>query len=241
MVSSGIAGLMPDSNYDIESIVKQVLAEINAASTDNSTAGQLIINEPVVTLERIEGHLDGTSQLVIPRGAVVTPSARDLLREKNIALTFSTGTDEKVKGGRRGELRLSLMGTLVKPALNFNLTALERGLQNDGFDVEQSTSDCLIETTDRFAALIKNDNAVLGAIVTSHPAPGLCLANRLEGVRAIAPATPADVERDVKAVGANLIIINPAGRGIFQTKKMISDFCSSGPHECPPALADRLN
>lgn len=231
---------MADSNYDIESIVKQVLAKIKAGAPNGNMVAQLTMDSPVVTLEQIEGRLDGTTQLVVPRGAVVTPSARDLLREKNVALTFSTGTDEKVKDGGCGGIRLSLMATLIKPALKFDLEALGRGLQYDGLRVDQSTSDCLIETTGRFAALFNSDGPALGAIVTSHTAPALCLANRLQGVRAVAPATPADVTRDAKAVGANLIVINPAGRGIFQTKQMIREFCSAGPRECPPALAQRL-
>ncbi len=235
---------MPDSTFDIESIVKQVLAEIRAASDDGiyatvDASSQLTINSPVVTLEQIESHLDGAKQLVVSRGAVVTPSVRDLLRGKNVALTFSTGTDEKVEAGRKNGFCLSLMATLIKPALKFDRDALTRGLLNDGIRVDLSTSDCLIETTDRFAALL-DDGPLLGAIVTSHPAPAICLANRLPGVRAVAPATPADVARDAKAVGANLIVINPAGRGIFQTKQMIREFCSNGPRECPPALAQRL-
>ena len=264
---------MRDSSYDIESIVKQVLAEIKAATADKRTvnsplkkgataglssseckqlpentagqassgtqAGKLVINAPVVSLAQVEGRLEGAGRLVVPCGAVVTPSVRDLLREKNVALTFSTGTDEKVKGGRCGGVSLSLMATLVKPALKFDLAALGRGLQNDGIDVKVSTSDCLIETTDRFAAMIK-DRSTIGAIITSHPAPGLCLANRLRGVRAIGPATAADVTRDAKGVGANLIVINPAGRGIFQIKQMIREFCLDGPRKCPPAIAQRL-
>ncbi len=230
---------MPDFTYDIESIVKQVLAELKASPAVDPTVAQLTINAPVVSLVQVEGRLEGAGRLVVPHGAVVTPSVRDLLREKNIALTFSTGTDEKVKDGRCGGVSLTLMATLVKPALKFDLAALGRGLRNDGIDVKESTSDCLIETTDRFAAMIK-DRSAIGAIVTSHPAPGLCLANRLRGVRAIGPATAADVTRDAKGVGANLIVINPAGRGIFQIKQMIREFCSSGPRECPTALIERL-
>ncbi len=235
---------MADSTYDIESIVKQVLAEIKAGEavrhTVKPTVGQLAISTPLVSLEQVQGRLQGVGRLLVPRGAVVTPSVRDLLRENNVALTFSTGTDEKVKGGRGGGVSLSLTATLVKPALRFDLAALGRGLKHDGIDVEESTSDCLIETTDRFAALVKNDGPALGAIVTSHPAPGLCLANRLHGVRAIGPATVAEVTRDAEGVGANLIIIAPAGRGIFQIRQMIRTFCSSGPRQCPAALAGRL-
>ena len=73
---------MPDAKYDIESIVQQVLSAINAgtgkdtcAAVDTADAcSQLTISSPVVSLEQIEGRLDDKKQLVVPRGAVVTPS-----------------------------------------------------------------------------------------------------------------------------------------------------------------------
>ncbi len=247
---------MPDLSFDIESIVKQVLAEIQAGAgdgvctlaaaqpkpTEPKSAGavsQLAVSSKVVSLAEVEGRLEGIAQLVVPRGAVVTPSVRDLLREKNIALTFSTGKVEEAADAQSSGIRLSLVEALVKPSLRFDLASLGRGLRSDGIDVDESTFKCLIETTDRFAALV-DDGPSIGAIITSHPAPGLCLANRLDGVRAIGPATVADVARDAKGIGANLIVINPAGRGIFQIRQMLREFCQGGPYDCPSALVERL-
>ena len=48
------------------------------------------------------------------------------------------------------------------------------------------------------------------------------------------------MSRDAKAVGANLMVIDPAGRGIFQTRQIIREFYRGAPYECPAALADRL-
>ena len=244
---------MPDLSNDVESIVKQVLAEIRAGAVARTrstepkaaspkaanTVSQLAIGSPVVSLRQLEGRLENVRQLVVPCGAVLTPSVRDLLREKKIALTFSAANVEKRADAQCGGIRLSLMTTLVKPSLKFDPAALLRGLQNDGIDVDESTSNCLIETTDRFAALV-DDGPALGAIVTSHPAPALCLANRLQGVRAIGPDTVENVSREAKGIGANLIVVDPAGRGIFETRQIIREFYLGGPYECPVALAQRL-
>ena len=255
---------MADSSYDIDSIVQKVMEAIrasgagNAGSTDNTptqsakpraakpraaqNGSQLTLTSRVVTIEQIAGRLEGVRQLVVPRQAVVTPSARDLLQEHNVVMNYAPGnkTNGTEKASAAGGPRLNLIAAVVEGAAGFDLDALARALAGDGIDVEQSASNCLIETTGRLAARFDDDAEELGAIVTSHPAAALCLANRLQGVRAVCPATTLDVLPAAKDVGANLIVIDPASRGVFQVKQMIREFCLSGRHTCPEVLAAQL-
>ena len=254
---------MADSSYDIDSIVRKVLETIRTGGADNAGAAgnaptratkpraakpqaaqngsQLALTSQVVTLGQIEGRLEGVRQLVVPRQAVVTPSARDLLQEYNVVMTYATGnkTNGMEKASAAGGPRLNLIAAIVRNVAGFDLDALARALAGDGIDVEQAASNCLIETTGRLAARFDDDTEELGAIVTSHPAAALCLANRLQGVRAVCPAA-ADVLPAAKDVGANLIVIDPAARGVFQVKQMIREFCLSGRHTCPEVLAAQL-
>lgn len=239
---------MANSSYDIDGMVQKVLETIRTggAGADSQDGSQLTVTSRVVTLEQIEGRLGGVRQLNVPRQAVVTPSARDLLHKHDVALTFST--ENKANGPGKtavDALRLNLVAAVVEGAARFGLDALARALAADGIDVEPSSSDCLMETTERLAARFDDDgddgnDGELAAIITSHPAAALCLANRLQGVRAVCPASASDVLPATNDIGANLIVIDPAARGVFQVKQMIREFCLSGRHTCPEILAARL-
>lgn len=243
---------MADATYDIDAIVQQVLAGLRGGiagqagigTKKNSLPGEIVVSASVVTLSQVEGRLDGVQQLTAPRGAVVTPAVRDLLQEKNIALAFSTGNSgpgvekRSTKGGDK-TARLALVAAVLRENTSIDRNALGRALQKDGIEVEPSQSNCLVETSGRIAERLKDDG-FLGAIVTSHPAAAVCLANRLPGVRAIAPARPESVLPECKDVGANVLVIDPAGRGFFQVKQMIREFCLSGRHECPKSLRAQL-
>ena len=257
---------MAESTYDIDSIVQKVMEAIRAAGTESACpavkpqkssemqediktcaatdSSQLTLTSRVVTLEQLEGRLGGVRQLVVPRGAVITPSGRDLLYENNVAVTFAAGiqtaaaSQETSVVGAAGR-PLNLVAAVVKETAGLNIDGLARALASDGIDVRQSASNCLIETTKQLAARFDDDDE-LGAIITSHTAAAVCLANRLPGVRAVCPASPVDVLPVTNDVGGNLIVIDPAGRGIFQVKQMIREFCLLGNHSCPEVLAAQL-
>jgi hypothetical protein len=81
----------------VESIVREVLAELlsRAERTMPQTAGpetagsELVLTEKVVSAKEIERRLEGVTRVVIVRGAVITPSARDLLRSRSITIASS--------------------------------------------------------------------------------------------------------------------------------------------------------
>jgi hypothetical protein len=47
----------------------------------------MTVTDRVVALSAIEGRLDGVRRVVVDRRAVVTPAARDALKEKGVELT----------------------------------------------------------------------------------------------------------------------------------------------------------
>lgn len=79
---------------EIERIVREVLAEMSARAATSRPAEsglELIVTEKVVSAKEIEYKLDGVTRLVVTRGAIITPAARDLLRERKIAIATSLG------------------------------------------------------------------------------------------------------------------------------------------------------
>src|SRR6478735_7831246 len=81
---------------DIERIVREVLGRLAPtvraapAATNGSTAlapaGSLVLAGKVVTTADLDGRLDGVTTLLLAPRAVVTPAARDLLRQRGVTV-----------------------------------------------------------------------------------------------------------------------------------------------------------
>ncbi len=264
---------MIDPTFDIERVVREVLAELGlapaaeAAPCDRapelprvvesapscSTPGtaevapsvpepvcaapaapspdELFLSGRVVTMGELPDRLDAVRRVVVPRGAVVTPAVRDELIRRNITLTFA----DMSEGRPAAPVRLVVVATGTR----FDPTALAAGLTRDGLNVEHSASDCILASTDQLAAEVAKPNT-LGLLLTRHTAAGLCLANRLGGVRAVAGADAPTVAAAAAAVGANLLVADPKAGTFFQLKQMITEFCRSGVRACPDVFRARL-
>jgi hypothetical protein len=72
----------------IEQIIREVLTRLlTAGATAPVAAGnELALTERLVTLRDIEHRLSGVTKLSVAAKTVVTPSVRDLLRQKKIEL-----------------------------------------------------------------------------------------------------------------------------------------------------------
>lgn len=75
----------------LEWIVREVVRRLQQSATAAATAGPpagavCTIEARVVATAQLEGKLDGVSKVCVDQRAVVTPAARDLLKERNIEL-----------------------------------------------------------------------------------------------------------------------------------------------------------
>ena len=252
---------MADPSIDVEKVVREVLAKLGLAppssgeaaqGTDASgsaarsassagtapvaarsgeTEGELVVLSHVVTMAELEGRLRGVRRLVVPPQAVVTPSVRDELHRKNIALAY----DEPVPVESAGSVRLAMtvLGTRFDPA------SLGRALESEGIEVRTHQTDCLVDATDRLAGEVCEPNT-LGLVVSTYPAIALCLANRHQGVRAVLGIDAARAVADAASVGANLLVVDPSTTSFLQIKQIVGRFCREGPRECPESLRQRL-
>lgn len=204
----------------------------NSAAEKTVGDGRLVVSRAVVTLAEVSGLLAEIRQVVVPARAVVTPAVRDELKRRGIALVFGP---PGARGAAAGSIRLVMMMSCsaADPA------PVVDALRREGLGVELRTSECLIDAVDQVAAELGQGNT-LGAVATEHAAAALCLANRLSGVRAVLGTDPRWVAAETAAVGANLLVLNPAALSTFQWKQLVSRFCRAPVHECPAAFRQRL-
>jgi hypothetical protein len=237
---------MTASTEQIERIVREVIAKLGAASPQAvppaSAAPASVASPPaardvgvsvdsrVVTLESIAGKLRGAKQLTVPPGALVTPSVRDELRRKGIEL---------VRGSQATAGKELPRVLLVAGRTRHDPAATVEWLTKQGIDVSRESFDCMIAATDTLAAAVAAGR-FLGVLWTRHTAIGLCLANRLAGVRAVLAGGVAPTAAAISAVGANVLIVDPTSGSDYEKKQILSDFCLGGIRECPQDLNERL-
>jgi hypothetical protein len=114
-----------------------------------------------------------------------------------------------------------------------------RVLAREGFAIEQlarsGPPDVLSEMADHVARGGKQ-----GIFVTDRPAAALCLANRSRGVRAVSGATWPAVEAALRAVGGNVLVLEPGRASRHELQLAALRFLRDAPWPCPPELAPYL-
>ena len=182
-------------------------------------------------MDAVLGRLATVRRLVVSRQAVVTPAVRDELLRRGIALGYA----DSANGHAPAETRL----VMIVSGADFDPAALVAVLGREGIKAECSASDCVIAATDRLAAEVARPDT-LGVLLTRHTAAGLCLANRLRGVRAVTGVEAPAVAAATAAVGANLLVVDPLAGSFFPLKQMVTEFCRGGARPCPDVFRARL-
>lgn len=242
---------------DIDRVVREVLAELKRApATDVSPSpsetsttfasaepaekgpfpatvenGELVLSTRLLTLTEIGSRLAGIQRVVVSPQTVVTPAARDALRQRNITLCHASAQIQCSGGALR--LIVVAVRTKIDPKLVAN------ALRSEGINVLCQSTDCLLAATDQLAGELAKGNT-LGVLLTPHTAAAVCLANRLTGVRAVLASDTNSIKADTSAVGANLLIVDPQRVGFFKLSGMVGEFCRSGVRPCPEVFRKRL-
>jgi len=241
---------MTNIPLDIERVVREVLAELkrapgpedssaaestveqaNRGADVPSTNGELVISARLVTMEEITDRLDGIRQVAVGPQAVVTPAARDALRQRNIEL--SRALPAKNTSVAPPRLVVVAARTKLDPKL------LASSLRSEGIQVQCHKTDCILAATDQLAAELSKSDA-LGLLLTPHTAAAICLANRLAGVRAVLASNDNSLEADLSSIGANLLIVDPQSVGLFKLSRMAGEFFRGGVRPCPEVFRKRL-
>lgn len=236
---------MDASTEQIERIVQEVLQRLNGPTVAAATGVEagpiseersepkqqavLEIDKEVVCLADIDGQVDSAKQLVVPRGAVVTPAVRDLLRQSGVELTYRVPS--RTRTAVRPPVPIGVAETSFEPA------ALLRAVAQTGTRYELVTSTNLLEVVDQLTKQVIEGKP--GLLLTSQVATSLCLANRMAGVRAVCGATVQEIGRMLGEVGGNLLVLNPDGKSQFELRRMIGELVRE-PRQAPERLKNRL-
>jgi hypothetical protein len=206
-------------------------SKIDRGALTLSKTGELVLSTRLVTMEDIGDRLGGIRRVVVGPQAVVTPAVRDALRDRNITLSRAL----PVNDAAGTLLRLVVIAARTK----FDPKLVANTLQGGNIDVDCRSTDCLLAATDQLADELSKTNT-LGLLLTPHTVAAQCLANRLNGIRAVIGCNAGDLATDLRAVGANLLIADPQNVGLSKLCQMAGEYCRGGMRPCPDVFRKRL-
>lgn len=212
------------SLQDVESAVWSVLAELRSAPGRNGRGhgqGAEVFAERLFSLRHAEGLPASSREVRIVPGTVVTPLARDHLKRRGIELRFVSEwqTDGRLDRGEWGFAIESESGLM---------TALRRALLDgaEGWVELEGVADA--------AARWVGESESRGAmLMTDEASVAVWRACHFPGVRAAAVADIDAGARAGRTLGANLFVVEPAGKSISLLRQLGQTLRRSGPPTSP--------
>ncbi len=229
------------TDEQLEQIVNAVLAQLgrradaadrsssSQSAPSSSGSGELVISDKVITAATLADRLANVRRLVIPARAVVTPSARDLLKEKNITLVRA------LKATAPASVRVVFGVAGVK----LDAADLVRSLGQHGIEVEPLPTVGLGQVTTELAEEVSK-SGTLGVLLTDNVAAALCIANRRRGVRAGTAANRGEVNEAIRTLGVNFLVVDAMRRSQLELQRIVEAFATAPARQCPAELKSLL-
>jgi hypothetical protein len=170
------------------------------------------ISEQVVTQSLLAESVNGAKQVRIGPAAILTPSARDFIRNHGIEIIRESSSRSTSTG-----IRWQVIATVSTP----ETAAVVEGLRARGISADLRLVGLPAEAASQAISAVCRGEAAKVIVFTSQPEVVACLANRNDRLRAAAVADVAAGERVQKTLNPNLLAIDPSAKGVHELKALL--------------------
>ncbi len=187
----------------------------------------------VVTAQMLqEWHTAGRA-LEVPRDALITPAARDWLKERAVPIAWRDADGEAGSGGA-----MPVVIDLGTPMMRSVLTSLER-LAGGVETIDPSVkSGGLVSALRKLCDEVSAGRRARGVVFTEDGALAACVANKFRGVRAAVGANLPSVEQAARSFGVNVLVIEPSRQTTYQIRQMVERFLKLRPCDAARSTLD---
>lgn len=187
------------------------------------------MSRPLVTAILLEEMRRAGAEIRIAREALITPAARDWLKENAVPVTWDDGTKAK-----------RTLATVMDPALpelRTIRTLLDRrgGLADVIEPVGGRTG--IASATRRLCGKVFRREVSKGVVFVQDGAMPVCIANKHVGIRAALGVNVPFVEEACRELGINVLVIEYPTQTTYQMKQMIDRFLAGATAPRPETAA----
>ena len=200
-------------------VVSRPLPSPQPPATKTLTAG-------VVSLAVLEKLPPGTTRVIVPAAAVITPSARDHARERGLEITRT------VPGVTPEATRPFLVAQADSPTAAATAAVIARTIPGALRIPASGLSDVITA----LATHASRDGA-RGVLFTGRTGVAAVLANRSASLRAVTGRDAPAVAAAATETAANLLIVDPASLPAPVLGRLVAEFASRPEAVPPPELA----
>lgn len=208
-----------------DALIARVHAATRAVLGDRGRGERIdgdVFPERLLALRHVEALGPQVQEVRVAPGTVVTPLARDELKRRGVAVRWTS----RRAAPRQGEWAFAIEGN------SGVLTALRRTWLEASEPWRELSA--LGEAVPWVAASSERGAVVL----TDDAAVAVWRAHRSRGVRAAAAESSVGVSRAVQGLGANLLVIEPAGKPLALLKQLAATFRAGGAPRVPATLGE---
>jgi hypothetical protein len=214
----------------IERIVNDVLAQLQppvaVRPVTPAAAAEVHLHDAVITADVLQERLQAGQVLRIGSKSILTPTARDWLRERKIRWQRAGRHSAPAAGG---SIRRQLLIATVTPAVRTLREALPRELPGWKHELLGRP----IELANAAVRAISTAEADLVVAISDAADVVVCRANRNSTVRAAAPTSAEHLRLLAEHLGPNVLVINPRGRTFVELRNLLRG-CAALPAPRPP-------
>jgi hypothetical protein len=205
---------------EVDAAVRSVLLreQGNRPGTTSAFAGRLL------AVRHVEAMAPGQREIRVAPGTVVTPMARDLLKQRGITLR-QVAASEGDADRRRGEWGFAIEQTVAAGPMAALRPALLKEAWSELEGTPGAVARWVAEESDRGALLLTDEASV-----------AVWRACQVDGVRAAAAADLDAMTRAVRHLGVNLLVVEPLGKSISWIRQLGAAFRSAGAPVSPEGI-----
>ena len=171
------------------------------------------MSRPVVTAILLEDLRRTGQEIRLPTGALITPAARDWMKEHPVPITW-----EETKDGT-GSLA-AVMDTSLAELRSVRTMLDRRGGLADVIEPKNGRAG-MAAATRRLCGQIARKEATRGVVIAQDAALPVVIANKHVGVRAALGTDIPTVEQACRELGINVLVIEYPTKTVFQMRQMI--------------------
>ena len=217
---------MNSQNKLVETVLREVISRLqdgkeNEQSAPPSNPATPKFTQSVITADCLERNLNGNTRILIGSNSIITPSARDVLRERNI--DWSRADAKTSADADRARWTVAVVDST--PAVEAAITdQTERG----GVCWQRQSGGDARAALTRLLSDCELDNSDGTVVITREPELAACLANRHRRVRAAVVRDVQHVKNIRQQIGANWFCLDANRLSFIEIRNLLTEI-SNGP------------